>query len=41
MTRTVQMKNAYNILIGKPQGKRLLSRPRRRWEIILERVLGK
>jgi len=24
--------NAYNILVGKPEGKRLLGRPRVRWE---------
>jgi hypothetical protein len=26
------MRNAFRILVGKPQGKRLLGRPRRRWE---------
>jgi hypothetical protein len=26
------MRNAYRILVGKPEGKRLLGRPRRRWE---------
>jgi hypothetical protein len=26
--------NAYNILVGKPEGKRYLGRPRRRWEDI-------
>jgi hypothetical protein len=25
-------KGAYTILVGKPEGKRLLGRPRRRWE---------
>jgi hypothetical protein len=25
-------RNAYRILVGKPEGKRLLERPRRRWE---------
>jgi hypothetical protein len=24
-------RNAYRILVGKPEGKRLLGRPRRRW----------
>jgi hypothetical protein len=24
-------RNAYSILVGKPEGKRLLGRPRRRW----------
>jgi hypothetical protein len=27
-----QKRNAYKILIGKPEGKRPLRRPRRRWE---------
>jgi hypothetical protein len=27
-----EMKNAYNILVGKPEGKRQLARPRRRWD---------
>jgi len=27
-----EMRNAYNSLIGKPEGKRLLGRPRSRWE---------
>jgi hypothetical protein len=27
-----KMRSAYNILIGKPEGKRALGRPRRRWE---------
>jgi hypothetical protein len=27
-----EMKNAYNILVGKPEGKRLLGKPRRRWD---------
>jgi hypothetical protein len=26
------VKNAYSILVGKPQGRRPLGRPRRRWE---------
>jgi hypothetical protein len=26
------MRKAYNILFGKPEGKRPLGRPRRRWE---------
>jgi hypothetical protein len=31
----VEKKNAYRILVGKPEGKRPLVRPRRRWGIIL------
>jgi hypothetical protein len=27
-----EMRNAYTILVGKPEGKRQLGRPRRRWE---------
>jgi hypothetical protein len=30
--RMEEMKNAYNILVGKPEGKRPLGRPRHRWE---------
>jgi hypothetical protein len=30
-----EMKNAYKILVGKPEGKRPLERPSRRWRIIL------
>jgi hypothetical protein len=26
------MRNSYSILVGKPEGKRPLGRPRRRWE---------
>jgi hypothetical protein len=28
----VKMGNAYKILVGKPEGKRLLGRPEHRWE---------
>jgi hypothetical protein len=27
-----EMRNAYRIIVGKPEGKRSLGRPRRRWE---------
>jgi hypothetical protein len=27
-----EMRNAYKIFVGKPEGKRLLGRPRQRWE---------
>jgi hypothetical protein len=27
-----EMRNSYNILVGNPQGKRPLGRPRHRWE---------
>jgi hypothetical protein len=26
-----EMRNAYRILVGKPEGKRLLGRPRHKW----------
>jgi hypothetical protein len=29
VSRTGEMRNAYSILVGKPEGKRLLGRPRR------------
>jgi hypothetical protein len=34
VTHMGQMRNAYGILVGKPEGKRPLGRPRRRWEDI-------
>jgi hypothetical protein len=27
-----EVRNAYNILVGRPEGRRPLGRPRRRWE---------
>jgi hypothetical protein len=39
-----EKKNAYRLLVGKPEGKRPLGRPRRRWvgnfRIVLERWDG-
>ena len=32
VARMEQSRNAYSILVGKPEGKRPLGRPRRRWE---------
>jgi hypothetical protein len=32
---------AYRVLVGKPEGRRPLGRPRRRWGIILQLILGK
>jgi hypothetical protein len=29
------MRNTYKILVGKPEGKKSLGRPKRRWRIIL------
>jgi hypothetical protein len=31
-----EKRNAYRILVGKPEGKRSLGRPRRRWEENIE-----
>jgi hypothetical protein len=31
VARMGEKRNAYRILVGKPEGKRLLGRPRRRW----------
>jgi hypothetical protein len=36
-----EMRNAYNILVGKPEGKRPLGRPTHGGRVILEQVLGK
>jgi hypothetical protein len=30
--RMVEVRGAYNILVGRPEGRRPLGRPRRRWE---------
>jgi hypothetical protein len=35
-----EMKNAYIILVGKPEGKRPLGRRRRRWEDDIKWILG-
>ena len=32
VARTEQSRNAYRVLVGKPESKRPLGRPRRRWE---------
>jgi hypothetical protein len=32
VARVGEKRNAYRILVGKPEGKRPLGRPRRRWE---------
>jgi hypothetical protein len=36
-----EKKNAYRILVGKPEGKRPVGRPRRRGRIILKQILGR
>jgi hypothetical protein len=34
IARVAKKRNAYGILVGNAEGKRLLGRPRRRWELI-------
>jgi ribosome biogenesis protein Nip4 len=36
----VEMRNTCNIFVGKPEGKRRLRRPRRRWEDNIKMDLG-
>jgi hypothetical protein len=36
-----EKRNVYRILVGKPEGKRPLGRPRRRWVTILKWILGR
>jgi hypothetical protein len=36
----MEMRNAYNILGGKPEGRKPLGRPRHRWEEISKWALG-
>jgi hypothetical protein len=36
-----EVRGAYNILVGRPEGRRPLGRPRRRWETTLRWILGK
>jgi hypothetical protein len=35
-----EVRGAYNILVGKPEGRRPLGRPRRRWEDNIKMYLG-
>jgi hypothetical protein len=35
-----EVRDAYNILVGKPEGRRPLGRPRRRWEDNIKMDLG-
>jgi hypothetical protein len=35
-----EKKNAYRLLVGKPEGKRPLARPRRRWVVNIRMDLG-
>jgi hypothetical protein len=36
ISRVGEMRNSYEILVGKPEGKRPLGMPRRRWEDNIE-----
>jgi hypothetical protein len=35
-----EVRDAYNILVGRPEGRRPLGRPRRRWEDNIEMDVG-
>ena len=39
VARMGERKGVYRVLVGKPEGKRLLGRPRRRWEDCIKRDL--
>jgi hypothetical protein len=39
--RMGEVRGTYNILVGKPEGRRQLGRPRCRWEVIFRWILGK
>jgi hypothetical protein len=40
VTRTGEKRNEYRLLVGKPEGKRPLGRPRRRWVDNIRMDLG-
>jgi hypothetical protein len=41
VARMGEVRGVHRVLVGKPKGKRLLGRPRRRWEIILRWIFRK
>ena len=41
MARIEEGRGVHKVLTGKPEGKRPLGRPRRRWEVILRWILRK
>jgi hypothetical protein len=41
VARMGEKRNACKILVGKPEGKKPLGRPRRRWEVILRWILDR
>jgi hypothetical protein len=40
VARMGEVRGAYSILVGRPEGRRLLRRPRRRWEDYVKMDLG-
>jgi hypothetical protein len=40
VARMGEKRNAYRLLVGKPEGKSLLGRPRRRWVANIKKDLG-
>jgi hypothetical protein len=40
VARTKEGRDAYRVLVGRPEGKRSLGRPRRRWEDNINMDLG-
>jgi hypothetical protein len=41
VARMGEVRGAYNILVGRPEGRRPLGRPRRRWKDNIRWILGK
>jgi hypothetical protein len=41
VARMGEGRGVYRVLVGKPKGKRLLGRPRRRWEDNIKIIFGK
>jgi hypothetical protein len=41
VARMGEGRNMYRVLVGKPEGKRPLERPRRRWEDVIKSILGR
>jgi hypothetical protein len=41
VARMGEGRNVYRVLVGKPEGKRPLERPRRRWEDGIKKTLGR
>jgi len=39
VARMGEMRNAYKILVGKPEGKRPLGRPKRKWVVNIRNIL--